>query len=184
MRKSRAFRRIVVLFLYAVIIATQTAIFAETWFRYYNESLEQTYYKWGFVVLFGLYAVMFALFSNVYGAFKLGSLQFANLFFSQVLAIILSNALIFVQISLIAFTPHNDLFSIVPMIGMRSKCNKRNLYKNKSICQNNSQYLREEYVSKLEASKFESSVHIAKECKHNCIQSKKNNETPFIVSLL
>lgn len=118
MRKSRAFRRIVVLLLLAIITATQTLIFAETWFKYYNENLEQTYYKWGFVVLFGLYAVMFALFSNVYGAFKLGSLQFANLFFSQVLAIILTNALIFVQISLIAFTPHDDLFSVVPMIGM------------------------------------------------------------------
>lgn len=114
MRKSRAFRRIVVLFLLAIIVATQTLIFAETWFRNYNTSLNREYAFWGFVVLFGLYAVMFAIFSNVYGAFKLGSLQFANLVFSQILAIIFTNALIYVQTLLLSYQTVNP----APIIGM------------------------------------------------------------------
>ena len=121
MRKSRAFRRITVLFLLAVIIAVQTLIFAETWLRYYNETIVKEYARWGLVVIFGLYAIIFAIFSNVYGAFKLGSLQFANLVFSQILALIFTNAIIYVQAILLSYpgkdTGYQNL-NPAPIIGM------------------------------------------------------------------
>ncbi len=114
MRKSRAFRRITVLFLLALITAAQTAIFGITFIRYYNESLNKEYALLGFVVLFGLYAIMFAVFCNVYGAFKLGSLQYANLVFSQILALIFANGLVYVQTLLLSY----EIINPAPIIGM------------------------------------------------------------------
>ena len=115
MRKSRAFRRIVVLFLLAIIIAAQTLIFAETWFRNYDTTINRQFAFLGRVVIFGLYAVMFAIFCNVYGAFKLGSLQFANLIFSQILALIFTDGLIYVQIILLSYKKN---LNPAPIIGM------------------------------------------------------------------
>ena len=114
MRKSRAFRRIVILFMLAVVVASQTVIFAHSWFANYNLGLNKVFFLKGYIVLFGLYAIMFAVFCNVYGAFKLGSLQYSNLVFSQILAIMFTNALIYLQTSLLSY----KLVNVVPFIGM------------------------------------------------------------------
>ncbi len=114
MRKSRAFRRIVILILLAIVVASQTFIFAHSWFASYNLGLNKVFFLKGYIVLFGLYALMFTVFCNVYGAFKLGSLQYSNIVFSQILAILFTNALIYLQTSLLSYR----MVNVVPIIGM------------------------------------------------------------------
>ena len=73
MRNSRAFRRIIYLLLLATVIASQTAIFWYFWDHYYSSGMMQEFFRKGHMVLLFVYALMFTIFSNVYGAFKLGS---------------------------------------------------------------------------------------------------------------
>ena len=117
MRKSRAFRRIVVLLLLAIVTAAQTAIFIFYWYKYYASGTglytEQLLSK-GHIVLFFIYGLMFLVFCNVYGAFKLGTLQYANLVFSQILAIIFTNLFIYLQASLLSL----KMVNVAPIIGM------------------------------------------------------------------
>lgn len=116
MRKSRTFRRIVVLLLLAIIVAAQTAIFIYYWDMYYTEGtgLYEAFFSKGKIVLYFMYGLMFLVFCNVYGAFKLGTLQYSNLFFSQVLAILFTNLFIYLQASLLSL----KMVNVAPLLGM------------------------------------------------------------------
>lgn len=116
MRKSRTFRRIVVLLLLAIVVAAQTTIFIYYWDMYYTEGtgLYDAFFSRGKVVLYFMYGLMFLVFCNVYGAFKLGTLQYANLFFSQVLAILFTNIFIYLQASLLSL----KMVNVAPLLGM------------------------------------------------------------------
>ncbi len=114
MKQSRAFRRIIVLLLLAIVIVAQTMIFWYFWNHHYSQGLVREFFFRGHVVLLFVYALLFTLFSNVYGAFKLGSLQYSNLIFSQILALLFTNLIMYLQISLLSLKMVNP----APLIGM------------------------------------------------------------------
>lgn len=114
MRKSRAFRRIIYLLLIAVVIIAQTAIFWYFWDHDYSQGMTQEFFFKGHIVLLFVYALMFTIFGNVYGAFKLGRLQYSNLVFSQLLALLFTNLIIYLQISLLSM----KMVKPAPIIGM------------------------------------------------------------------
>ena len=88
MRESRAFRRIIVLLLLAIVIVAQTYIFWYFWNTHYSQGMTREFFFKGHIVMLFVYGLMFTIFCNVYGAFKLGSLQYSNLVFSQILALL------------------------------------------------------------------------------------------------
>ena len=114
MRQSRAFRRIIVLMLLAMVIAAQTYIFWHTWTTHYSSGMSREFFFKGHIVLLFVYALLFTLFGNVYGAFKLRSLQYSNLVFSQALALLFTNLIVYLQISLLSLKMVNP----APIIGM------------------------------------------------------------------
>ena len=114
MRKSRAFRRIMFLLLLALVIIAQTMIFWYFWNHYYSQGMSREFFFKGHIVLLFVYALMFTIFSNVYGAFKLGSLQYSNLVFSQILALFFTNLIMYLQISMLTL----ELVNPAPIIGM------------------------------------------------------------------
>lgn len=114
MRKSRAFRRIIYLLLIAVVIIAQTAIFWYFWDHDYSQGMTQEFFFKGHIVLLFVYALMFTIFGNVYGSFKLGRLQYSNLVFSQLLALLFTNLIIYLQISLLSM----KMVKPAPIIGM------------------------------------------------------------------
>lgn len=114
MRKSRAFRRIMFLLLLALVIIAQTMIFWYFWNHYYSQGMSREFFFKGHIVLLFVYALMFTIFSNVYGAFKLGSLQYSNLVFSQILALFFTNFIMYLQISMLTL----ELVNPAPIIGM------------------------------------------------------------------
>lgn len=114
MRKSRAFRRIIVLLLLAMVIVAQTAIFWYFWDTHYSEGMTREFFFRGHIVILFVYGLMFTVFCNVYGAFKLGSLKYSNLVFSQLLALLFTNFIIYLQISMLSL----ELVSPAPLIGM------------------------------------------------------------------
>lgn len=114
MRQSRAFRRIVILLLIAINIVAQTLIFWYFWNTYYGEEINREFFFKGHLVMLFMYALMFTVFCNVYGAFKLGSLQYSNIVFSQLLALLFTNFIIYLQISLLT----SELVNPAHLIGM------------------------------------------------------------------
>lgn len=114
MKQSRAFRRIIVLLLLAIVIVAQTLIFWYFWDTQYSQGVIREFFFKGHMVLLFVYALLFTLFCNVYGAFKLGSLQYSNLVFSQILALLFTNLIIYLQISLLSLKMVNP----APIIGM------------------------------------------------------------------
>ena len=95
MRESRAFRRIIVLLLLAIVIVAQTYIFWYFWNTHYSQGMTREFFFKGHIVMLFVYGLMFTIFCNVYGAFKLGSLQYSNLVFSQILALLFTNFIIY-----------------------------------------------------------------------------------------
>lgn len=114
MKQSRAFRRIIVLLLLSMVIAAQTMIFWYFWNTQYSQGLEREFFFKGHIVMLFVYALMFTLFCNVYGAFHLRRLQYSNLVFSQLLALLFTNLIIYLQISLLSLR----LVNPAPLIGM------------------------------------------------------------------
>ena len=114
MRQSRAFRRIIVLLLLAIVIVAQTLIFWHFWDTHYSQGMQREFFFKGHMVLLFVYALMFTIFCNVYGAFKLGSLQYSNLVFSQLLGLLFTNLIMYLQISMLSLKMVNP----APLIGM------------------------------------------------------------------
>ncbi len=114
MRQSRAFRRIIVLVLLALVIAAQTMIFWYFWDAYYSQGMAREFFFRGHIVLLFVYALLFTIFCNVYGAFKLGNLQYSNIVFSQILALFFTNLIMYFQISMLSLKMVNP----APIIGM------------------------------------------------------------------
>ncbi len=114
MRKSRAFRRVIVLLLMAVVIAAQMLVFWHFWDNYYSQGMIREFFFRGNIVLLFLYALLFTIFCNIYGAFRLGSLKYSNLVFSQILALLFTNLIMYLQISMLSL----KLVNPAPLIGM------------------------------------------------------------------
>ena len=114
MRESRAFRRIIVLLLMAANVAGQTFIFGYFWVSKYNQGIDRQYVFRGHMVMFLLYALLFVIFGNVYGAFKIRTLQYSNLVFSQILALLFTNVIEYFEISLLSL----ELVNPATLIGI------------------------------------------------------------------
>lgn len=114
MKQSRAFRRMIILLLLAIVIVCQTLIFWHFWDTHYSQGMQREFFFKGHMVLLFVYALLFTLFGNVYGAFKLGSLQYSNVVFSQLLSLLFTNLIIYLQISLLSLKMVNP----APLIGM------------------------------------------------------------------
>ena len=85
MRESSAFRRCIILLLQAIIIVAQTYTFWHFWNTYYSEGLTRMFFFKGHIVIVFLYALLFGVFANVYGAFQISRLRFGDMVFSQIL---------------------------------------------------------------------------------------------------
>lgn len=114
MRQSNAFRRIMVLLLKAIIIIGQTYIFWHFWNEYYSENIESVFFFKGHIVILFVYALLFGVFANVYGAFQIGRLRFGDMLFSQMLSVCFVNIVMYLQISLLSL----EMVAIAPMLGM------------------------------------------------------------------
>ncbi len=114
MRNSRTFRRIVVLTLIALAIAGHTAIFWHFWNDAYIGQMTRQFFFKGNMVLMFVYALLYIIFGNVYGAFRIRKLRFADLAFSQILALFFTNIIIYLQVSMLTL----EIANPVPILQM------------------------------------------------------------------
>ena len=93
------------------------AIFAYAWYGYYFHTMYLVkFYRKGNYVLIALYAVILLFFSNMYGGFKIGQLRKVEVILSQYLSLFLTNIVIYIVISLLAFRFVNPVVLFVIML--------------------------------------------------------------------
>ena len=113
MKKKEQFKHIIMFTDSLILIASVTLLFAYLWDGYYNrEMVFKPFVLKGTLLLTVLYAFIFVLFSMAFGSFKVGYSYPSGLIGSQVISLILTNAVAYLQISLIA----RGFLPIVPIL--------------------------------------------------------------------
>lgn len=102
-------RKSIMLFVKILIVAAVTVGFIQVWITKYAESLFSN--KGNYVVIFS-FVLLFSTFSSLYGAFKIGISRIHEIIYSFSLAIIFTNAVMYLELSLIA----RELVALPPMI--------------------------------------------------------------------
>ena len=87
----------------ALIMGIQTGLFAYVWFQQYNDQaiIKIKYFYRGNWALIALYGVILFLFLKVFGGFKVGYLRVVEVLFSQVISVLFTNAIAYLQLALI-----------------------------------------------------------------------------------
>lgn len=95
-----------------ILLGILTLQFANIWYNYYSDMIVLPFYRRGNWVVIGIYAAVLFLFFKVYGGFKIGYLRRTDVLFSQMLGMLGSNVITYLQISLIA----RDFVAPAPML--------------------------------------------------------------------
>ena len=93
------YRRSILFILRLLFITGLLGIFLIGWLSSFPEA---EFYFWGYVVALISYTVILLVFLSVYGGLKVGSFRLGSLVFSCIIAIVLSNFLVYLELSLIA----------------------------------------------------------------------------------
>lgn len=114
MRKYDQYKRIIIALTVLSILATQTAIFSNFWYNYYNTIIVQPFFRRGSWVMVATYALLIFFFTKIYGGYRVGYFKKADVVFSQMLGILFVNGISYLQISLLAL----GFVNIFPLLMM------------------------------------------------------------------
>ena len=103
MDKKYHLKRLIVLLASAMLLITETGIFAYTWFYSYayTGALERPFFYMGNLAVIALYALMLMLFFQLTRSFRVGHLRIFEVLFTQILSLCCVNAITYVQLCLI-----------------------------------------------------------------------------------
>ena len=99
-----------------LVIGLQTLNFAYVWFTQYNfrSVIGSTYWRRGHWALFALYALIVFIVSRLFGALKVGYMRMLDVIISQILSVICTNIIAYIQLALIGRWRFMD--HVVPMV--------------------------------------------------------------------
>lgn len=100
-KRTEFFKRTIVFLLAFLVIAAQTAVFGHTWYKYYRNLIFEPFWNKGNWVLIALYALILTMFSKMYGGLRVGYLKKMDIVYSLILAMICTNVVEYLQITLI-----------------------------------------------------------------------------------
>lgn len=109
MRWLKSLRKSVMFFVKSIIVFAVTVGFIETWITNYVESLFSN--KGNYVVIFS-FVLIFITFSSLYGAFNIGIYRIHEIIYSFSLAVVFTNVIMYLELSLIA----REMVAVPPMI--------------------------------------------------------------------
>lgn len=112
--KYEQYKRLIMFVLGIMMVGLLSAVYGYVWYKHYLVYLVYPFLGRGNVLLIFVYAVILIILLNVYSGFKFGYLRFADLIFSQVICIVITNVITYFQISLIG----RSLASLFPMMIM------------------------------------------------------------------
>lgn len=98
--KTESIKRIVVLQLATLGFLLQIAAYGFIWYRYYINAVKLEFWNRGNWVVIGLYAIILLVFMNTYGGTKIGYLKPFEVFLSQLISLLATNVITYIQLSL------------------------------------------------------------------------------------
>ena len=103
MENREQYKRLLMFIASAMLLLIQVLIFYYIWTRYYNyrSVIGTLYWRRGNWALLGIYAIINFFFSKILGAYRVGYLKNSEVVLSQILAVLLCNAVTYVQLALI-----------------------------------------------------------------------------------
>ena len=116
MVRREKYKRLIMFLASVLVIGLQTLNFAYVWFTQYNfrSVIGSTYWRRGHWALFALYALIVFIVSRLFGALKVGYMRMLDVIISQILSVICTNIIAYIQLALIGrwrFMDHG-----VPMV--------------------------------------------------------------------
>ena len=104
MKNYDPYKKTILFIISLISIILMTAVFAYVWYNYYFDTMYRfKFYRRGNYMLIALYAVVLLFFSSMYGGFKIGQLRKAEVLLSQCLSLFMTNVVIYIVISLLAY---------------------------------------------------------------------------------
>ena len=114
MSKREDYKRFIIFCLASLVVLAQAAVFAWVWYSVYRGQIDEPFWRKGNWVLIAIYGLMFALFAKLYGGLKVGYLKRIDVFYSLTLALLCTNVVEYLEITLI----NRWFLSVWPMIEM------------------------------------------------------------------
>ena len=117
MKNYDPYKKTILFFASLVNIILMTGVFAYIWYSYYSSMMYVTsFYEKGHYVVIGLFALILFFFSNMYGGLKIGQLRRIEVMLSQYLSLFLTNIIMYIVISLLAFRAVNPLVLFLSLL--------------------------------------------------------------------
>lgn len=104
MKNFDPYKRTILFFASMINVCMMTALFSYSWYHFYADMMyTYRFYRRGNYVVLALYVVLLFFFSNMYGSLKIGRFRRIEVLLSQYLSLFLTNVVMYVVISLLAF---------------------------------------------------------------------------------
>lgn len=88
------------------------------WSQYYNEEiLQMPFYRRGIWMMVLIYGILLIFFMNTYGGFKIGYLKNGNLIYSQIMSVLFTNVVTYMQIAVIDRRLLNPVYLLPLTVG-------------------------------------------------------------------
>lgn len=108
------YKRAIMFLIGMVVLFAHTVIFWMAWDRFYSVRIMLPFYRKGHWLVVAVYFVLLVTFAKIYGGYRVGYYRISEIIYSQVLALLFTNAITYCQISLIG----RQFMSLLPMAVM------------------------------------------------------------------
>ena len=113
MRRYR-YKKLLVFFESTLLLMIETLLFAYIWYGYYIHYIKLSFYHRGNYAVIGSYTLILFLITKLYDGFKLGYLRLMDVLYSQILSLLCSNVLMYIQLCIIG----RDYMNPMKLVGM------------------------------------------------------------------
>lgn len=101
-KTKEQYKRLIKLSFATVMLLGLCLLYAVVWSGYYNETvLQAPFYRRGNWVMVLIYGILLTFFMNTYGGFKIGYLKNGNLIYSQIISVLFTNVVTYLQVAVI-----------------------------------------------------------------------------------
>lgn len=119
MRKSKEkYKRLVKLSFAVVMVLGLCTLYGAIWINYYNRYvMQRQFYRRGNWVVILLYGIFLTVFMYTYGGFKIGYLKNGNLIYSQIMSVVFTNIVTYLQIAVLDLRFVNPVYMLLMTLG-------------------------------------------------------------------
>lgn len=114
MRNMEQYKRLILTSARACLTILLVGLFADVWRHEYNRMIVQPFLTKGNYLVYFVYGVVVYIFFKLYGAYRVGFAKLGDVLYSQMLSLIMANALMYAQVSLIG----RELMPFLPFVRM------------------------------------------------------------------